>query len=347
MIKLVFKSIVLTITLTILTMFIIEYHNISVASPSVKSLAQMSLKQSCQYFAQETYKRGNGTKSSSGNGYQLVGYNGVTPTNLSGNFYTGSPTSDYNILYKSSAFKDYISKYRQYWRRLNILGYGLGLGGNINESEKVLADYYVQDMLTPLNIGIAYIDKDTVTKIFRWEYVLSLMNGQPDMLISDSTGSYVKYKGFRIYYDTIKVTNVDYTVYDLLNSADATKFKALTNMDVDGYISKSKIKGNDERRYVMVAKLDYTMKVGYEGITPIKRMMQWAFNTEAAKKNNATDIGIDMTYSRKSDSWDNSSFTGKTSLSGGRNEDAAVNNAKASNDDAYGLASDIIYYIIR
>ena len=329
-VKGIFKTLLAGICIPVIFMLLVEYYTVSVAAPKIRGLAQITLRNSCDYFAQETYK------TNGGNGYQLVGLNGVRPMSLNGVFYPGNADTTYTNLYKSSAsFKEYIDRYRHYWRRLNLLGYGLGLGGSVSDSEKKLAQYYVDDKLTPLNLGVAYLDKDTLTKIFRWEYTLAMTQGKNTMITNGSDGDYVLYQGFRIYYDTIRITSINYKVYDLLNTVDAQEFNELTNIDVASYVSKAQISSSDERRYVMVAKLDISMRIGYEGVTPLKRLMQWAFARDANKfSDNSSSL-----YGRD---------TNSLNAVNGRNEDTiTTTNNNFSSNGQYELQNELIYYIIR
>jgi hypothetical protein len=195
-------------------------------------------------------------------------------------------------------------------------------------------------------MGICYLDKTALEKIFRWELVLALMNGSNDMVVSNSVdGDYVVFKGFRVYYNTLHITDIKYTVYNLFDSADAEKFERLTNIDVDNYLSQSGIESDDERATVMIAEPEFSMRVGYEGLTPIKRIFAWVLNTS---RNSGEDAKL-VQYQRLDA--EGPEFEGETSLSryGGRNEDISVlsgDNFKSSNV-GYGVKNSIVYYIIR
>lgn len=357
-VKTIFKALIGTVTIMIISFFVIEYYNISVASPQLKTMTQVALRQSCQFFAQESYKSGDG----SGNAYQIVGKGGFADASLNGQFYLSTPEATYDKLYKNSnAFKLYMQDARNKlgsntWRNLNLLGYAMGMGysGSLKQGEDVLAKYYLEDMLTPLNIGVAYLDRETVTKIFRWELVNILRNGQQDMIVQENSSSpdtnYVLYKGFRVYYNTIKVTDIKYTIYNLLDTNEAKKFTELTNIDVDEYLSHANITGNDERRFVSVATLNYSMRVGYEGITPVQRAFQWAFNRENNASHASGDAMEDV-RGRQESSWEANAFTGETSLSavGARNADMVDTTTDNFNNlsGAYNLDNTIIYYIVR
>lgn len=359
-VKSIFKALVGTMTIMIISFFVIEYYNISVASPQIKSMTQVALTQSCQFFAQESYK-GNGERG--GNAYQIVGYNGFEDSTLNGRFYSTSADTAYNTMYTNSdEFKNYIRNVQMElgnntWRNLNLLGYAMGIpySGTLKTGEATLANYYLQDKLTPLNIGVAYLDKPTLTKIFRWELVNILMNGEREMVIPSNTGNsdlnYVLYKGFRVYYNTIRLDDITYKIYNLHNTSQAEEFEKLTNIDVANYLAKSNIGTNDERQYVMVATLNYNMRVGYEGITPIRRAFQWAFNAEMDSPSRSDDV-LSNVKGRDASNWENGAVGGETTLSavGARNEDMVTSGGGTNFNNvsgAYNIDNTIIYYIVR
>lgn len=327
-IKSIFKILIGVILFMTIGMFIVELYNITIASELLKSTAHTTLSKSCDYFAQESYKNG------SGNAYQLVGYDNSVDTSLNGQFYFGSTEQVYDRLYtNSSSFANYVNSFKDKFRKLKVLGKGLGITGDaLLDGEDTIASDYRQGLVTPLNIGIAYLDRDTVNKIFKWELVAVLSAGNPDMVITnpaDGSNPYVVYKGFRIYYNSIYVDNPSYRAYDLFNATDKKDFEKLTNIDTDRYILNARINENDERRYVVVASMKYKVRVGYEGITPIKRLFQWVVNT-----------GDDERF-------DTNRWQGETTLSraGARNEDFF--GSGLNYDSSVGVGNKIIYYIIR
>ena len=327
-IKSIFKILIGVILFMTIGMFIVELYNITIASELLKSTAHTTLSRSCDYFAQESYKNG------SGNAYQLVGYDNSVDTSLNGQFYFGSTEQVYDRLYANSgSFANYVNSFKDKFRKLKVLGKGLGITGDaLLDGEDTIASDYRQGLVTPLNIGIAYLDRDTVNKIFKWELVAVLSAGNPDMVITnpaDGSNPYVVYKGFRIYYNSIYVDNPSYRAYDLFNATDKKDFEKLTNIDTDRYILNARINENDERRYVVVASMKYKVRVGYEGITPIKRLFQWVVNT-----------GNDERF-------DTNRWQGETTLSraGARNEDFF--GSGLNYDSSVGVGNKIIYYIIR
>lgn len=327
-VKSIFKILIGFVFVMTVGMFIVEIYNLTIASELLKSTAHTTLSRSCDYFAQESYKNG------SGNAYQLVGYDNSVDTSLNGQFYFGSTEQVYDRLYTNSgSFANYVNSFKDKFRKLKVLGKGLGITGDaLLDGEDTIASDYRQGLVTPLNIGIAYLDRDTVNKIFKWELVAVLSAGNPDMVITnpaDGSNPYVVYKGFRIYYNSIYVDNPSYRAYDLFNATDKKDFEKLTNIDTDRYILNARINENDERRYVVVASMKYKVRVGYEGITPIKRLFQWVVNT-----------GDDERF-------DTNRWQGETTLSraGARNEDFF--GSGLNYDSSVGVGNKIIYYIIR
>lgn len=287
-IKTVFKVLIGTIAGMIISFALIEYYNISVTSPMIKAIAQTCLTNSCRYFSQESYKDGKGNAEQL-QGYAIIDNTGdeaikshITPPSLNGVFYVGNSRTVYNKLYTNSTdFSNFCNTYKGKWKALDQIAYGVGnsSGGGLDDAGRESGRYYVRDLVTPLNMGITYLDKATVEKIFRWQLAAVLMNGLPDNL----QDGYVKYKGFRIYYDDIKITNIKYRAYDMLNKQDQKDFEKLTNIDASAYVSGygkggASVGASDERRYVCIATLDYSINVGYEGITPIKKFMEYMWN---------------------------------------------------------------------
>lgn len=356
MVKSVFKWLGLSIIIPIFAMLLVEMANIAMNAPKFKSLAQLTLQQSCQYFAQETYK--TDTSGFVGNAHQLVGAGGQRDGALDGNFYHATSSQQaYDKLYRSSPefSRFYTAVARNKWKRLDLLAYEFGFSGAPQPvpSDASMAKYYSDAMLTPLNIGVAYLDRETVKDIFRWEFVAALTNDRQEMIQvvgNNSADNYALFSGMRIYYNTIKVTGIDYKVYDLRNQFDKKRFKELTNMDADTLAAG--MSGNDERNYVIVATLNYSMRVGYEGLTPIKRIFKWAMNVYYNNDRSTEDTSQYVSVGRRGSSWDDS-FEDRdkdTTLSkaGARNEDASENRGDNFNnigDKTY--SSRVVYYIIR
>lgn len=287
-IKTVFKVLIGTVAGMIISFALIEYYNISVTSPMIKAIAQTCLTNSCRYFSQESYKDGKGNAEQL-EGYAIIDDTGdkavqshIAPPSLNGVFYVGNSRTVYNKLYTNSIdFNNFCNTYKGKWKSLDQIAYGVGSssGGGLDDAGRETGRYYVRDLVTPLNMGITYLDRETVEKIFRWELTAVLMNGLPDNL----QDGYVKYKGFRIYYDDIKVTDIKYRVYDMLDKKDQKEFEQITNIDASNYVNGygkdgAKVTESDERRYICIATLDYSINVGYEGITPIKKFMEYMWN---------------------------------------------------------------------
>ena len=159
-IKSIFKILIGFTFFVTVGMFLIEVYNLLIASELLKSTAHTTLERSCDYFAQESYKNG------SGNAYQLKGYGGSSDTSLNGQFYYGSDSQVYDKLYTNSdEFKNYVNTFKDKYRKLKVLGKGLGLThdilllNNYEETRKQLSD--------AINVSVSPLSKDEWLSLFK------------------------------------------------------------------------------------------------------------------------------------------------------------------------------------
>lgn len=182
-----------------------------------------------------------------------------------------------------------------------------GLDRDSAESE---GDRYVEDYMTALNLGVTYLDKTSITNICRYELAASMSNGIPENIVMNTNTEndnrtepvydkagvmadkpYVKFNGFWIYWDTFNVTDIAYERYDLgyaengsyIESTDGNclngdAFQEITGINVRDYVTKNQITSDDERRYVMVARLSYTCEVRYEGTTVLSNIIRYSLD---------------------------------------------------------------------
>lgn len=277
----IFKILIGTIVAMGVTFVFIEMLNVESTSARFRNTCVTALNMSCNYFGQETYKRSDfGTVDVE----DIVGNTGDVA--VSGRFYNGSNAdSVYNDLYGSSyEFKMWANKFKEYYSNIAMLSWGLNrtsinpdIVGRIGidvGTAKTNGEHYVSSKMTPLNLGVPYLDKGSIEKIFKWELVKILSNGKADNIVLDD-GRYVKYNGFNIYFDTLAVRDITYTVYDIKDRTQRREFENLTSIDT----SKLGISDNDERRYITIASLSYSVDVTYTGVTPIRQFMQFIWQT--------------------------------------------------------------------
>lgn len=327
-VKGIFKILVGTIVFMIVGLLLVEYLNITSASTFMKGLLTNTIKTSCDYFAAETYK-GN-TGKDGGTNYTLGNmpdiYDIANQHAVSGRFFEhsdgdASPGGVWKKLYKESDdFKNWysgsfdkglycnVSPVANTWRNLDMVYYGItGLNkAHLTGSEKRMGESYAENYMTPLNMGIPYMDKDTLTRIIKYNMVKNFSENQSVNIFSSAsarqvladrgmttkrisystTGSgysivdipaFVQYKGFRVYYDSFKIKDIKYLEFDISTTQGATALEHYTNMNAD-YLYNGLTDDLDERRNICVADIEYTIDVDYVGITPIARAMNFIHN---------------------------------------------------------------------
>ena len=296
-VKTIFYTIIGTMVIIVVGSLTLEWFNVSTTSLQLGSIAKMSARQACVFFGQETYKRDDFTG---------VNLNDIRDRNgeliISGNFYPGnSPEVIYNNLYgptseflKSSG--PVKTQFKGNWESLDLL---------INRNDEWgIGEFYVESMMTPLNMGIPYLDHDVVDKIFRWNFTTILNNGQIadsggfQNLVADEDGHYVLYKGFRVYVTEAKITDIEYRILDLSTSQGKTDFKKFTNMDASTITGETS-GASDERNKVCLAGIKYSVPMKYVGITPIKQVAEWGWSNSVA---GADGIDTGASYNQWNDS---------------------------------------------
>ena len=278
-VKGIFKTLVGTVVVMVLISLIGEYINIATNSALMKGIMMRSINKACDYFAQETYKEG-AMGDVVGNMPDLRGRGGTIAG--IGNFFIGtSADAVYDSLYRnSSEFNRFMANNPGEWRNLDMLYYGLYnsslAGGNIlTDDQKELGKTYAEYQWTPLNLGIAYLDPDVLERVMRYNIVQTLSNGNPNNIYNDVAGSpYVLYNGFKIYYMDIQVIDIEYVVYHTDNADEKQAFEDLTNIDIDS------LGLTGDSKNICVAFIKYAMPLSYQGVTPLKRVMEYVWNNE-------------------------------------------------------------------
>lgn len=278
----VFKVLLTVFVVIAASTVFIEITNVQLNAAMVNQLTAKAIDQSCVLFGQETYKRADAQDI---NEADLRSADNPSIM-VSGNFYgSGDPKTIYNNLYiNNSAYKVWLREQSGYWKTLDTMYGALTHRTNLGYG-KVIGDVYVEQLMTPLNMGITYLDLDTVEKIAQWNLTMMLLNGVKDSsgnyvnLHRDGDGIYVSYKGFKVYTTSLRIENIEYEVLDLTNSSDAARFKDLTNMDAATLMGATD-GSSDERKYFCLAGVEYSIPVHYEGITRIKNVAEFFWNKE-------------------------------------------------------------------
>lgn len=307
-VKSIFKTLVGTMLLIVFSSLFVEYINITATTTFMNGMMSRSVEKSCDYFAQETYKNDGAT----GDVSTIMDSKGTPFCN--GAFYTGNKEQVYNSLYGSgSAFKSWLSSTygdlrrsagvgdKPLWTNLDILARGLGYntGCSLSGGDVALGKSYVENMMSPLNLGIPYLDKDTVTKIAQWNLTYNLSEGFNSRLHmnenDDASGNgaalrpYVVYHGFRVFTKDLKIDSIDYEVYDIRTKAGRDNFEEKTNMEAaklyggENEHDITTIANLDERAYIGVATISYTVPMQYVGVTPMRSIINFVQNKTAVK----------------------------------------------------------------
>ena len=288
-VKTIFKTLIGTIVVIVVTAMIVEYVNISTTASQLKGTMMRSISKACDYISQETYKTG-ASGNIVGNMPDLTGRGGTIAG--SGRFYMSNNADDvYNDLYRSSDFTRFMLEHAGTWKNLDMLFYGIyegpvAGGYNLTAEDKENGKKYSESHMTALNIGIPYLDKGVLERIATYNIILSLSGGNPNNIYNDvSVSNYVYYRGFKVYYETIKVSGIDYTVYDITKSSDRKALKELTNIDA------SKLNLERDSTKVCIANISYSMKLSYEGVSPLKNIMKYVWDLQVDGLN-GTDTPI-------------------------------------------------------
>lgn len=310
-VKGIFKVLLGTIVGMVVISLVIEMINISTVSLQLNQMAKISCKQSAVLFSQETYKKRDDGAVAGGtvNLNDVKAFDGSTY--VEGNFYGVGLTAEeiYRKIYTSNDFKDWVESpaaTKGHWKSIDLINQALNRPDSLTDSlptdinapnydlevekytDSMLAKSYKNVMMTPLNMGVPYMDHDVLNKIFRWNLAQIASDCKSDVIRQDESGNYcVFYKGFRVYADQARITNMTYRVYDIEDTKDLQDFKALTHIDPDklGYDDSlieylGGYENDDERKRICVVGLEFSVPIGYEGITPIKSIFNYVWNNE-------------------------------------------------------------------
>jgi len=355
-VKTIFFSLLSFIVATVVICLFTEYNNLSLSSANLKSIITRTVRKSCDYYAQETYKDGSRTTSllTSGNAIDLLDENGDLA--VSGSFFIGNDEETiYNSLYKdSNDFKSFIKSsvdcyngtaatYKVSkniagtWKNLDMISYALGLNiaSGLSSRDKAFGEYLVEDHVTPLNTGVVYLDKDSIDRISAWNIVSNLSEGRSNNIyVKNGTyNSYVMYKGFRVYYETFHIKNITYRVYDINTTGGREALRQIVSLDASNLYYGG---DSDERKYVCVAQIEYDINMDYIGITPFRRVIEYLFTHQVKGLTNHDEGGVNP--------YDTDTIDRENPLT---NTNTTVRDANGDIQWSLPVSGEIYYYIIR
>lgn len=306
-VKTIFKTLIGTVVVIVVGFLLIEMFNLSIQQFMLRQVQDLGAVQQAQLFCQETYKQqtekdSTNAKSTVFPQLHLKKNQGGQDFVISGKFYPNDASdtveSYYNALYAGNA---------------NYQGFLAGANCNVAPSgvyPALISAAYDGNYVTPANFGIPYLDPEFMQKAFTWN--LAMLFGSPDKNTQTIQGSgvatsqytvtnagtaggksYIDYSGYRIYVGNntqTKITGISYHIYNILDGGEAEAFKTATNIDpnnlttlhagADGYSDEMQLitQTGGMQIYLQnltVVKIDYTVEVGYEGITPLQNMISY------------------------------------------------------------------------
>lgn len=376
----------------------IELINVQMTGLQVNQISRMAAEKSAELYSQETYKSRDGATATvrmpnlvareidtgvnvdsfylTGAFYQIPGQGLDYLYDASGAIASPARQTElYNSLYDpSGAFGAWVNSAnmglindggstpvspRQTWvniQRLNTFGTG-SIDGQ-------LGSLYRDTMMTPLNLGIPYMDLPTVNRMFQWHLAQLFSNCNPTAIQRDDPSTddwYVTFKGFRIWARQAQITQLTYRAYDISTTNGRASLTRETNIldgnainFVDlGFGSLATSRGGDaemldslsgdERQRICVVGIQYVVPISYEGITPLRAIIAFFWDYSV---NNV-------------DGYDTVGGSGGTPPAGGglgtwdddlRNGGFSDMNANAAGSNGANLLpipGDLVYYLIK
>lgn len=270
-VQFIFKTLIGTIALIVISALLIEIFNLQIVSLRLASLSKLAASQSAELFAQESYKNEGDRRSKnldsiwSSSGVSDSGIPYASNLYIDGNLYGSSNAETiWANIYDTDTYAQFSADLGHNWYSLGIFDLALETRGGASASlpgwgevdsaameaynKAMMANTYYQNLYTPLNIGIPYLGEyhsdgfsssensnSVLDKAFRWNLAQLLSNCDPANIHQDASGEmYVSFSGFRCYVTEAEITKVTYEVFDISNDSDANRFEQLTGIDVDG-----------------------------------------------------------------------------------------------------------------
>ena len=367
-VKGIFKALIGTILLIVTSFMAIELINVTISALELTQISKIAARQAAVLFSQETYKGRGGAGTVAWP--DVVGYDGGKY--ISGKFYGNYTGAEeiYKSIYTSSKFTNWLDdspsnhsvKMNDYWRNVRLIN--RALNGSLNltmptnlEDTSGLQDYtdsliaksYVDVMMTPLNMGVPYLDIDIVQNIFRWNLAQMTSDCNSSLIRKDPYSTeaslrneyFVYYNGFRVFAQNAEITELDYQVYKLKDASDNTKFQEITHIDPNqlGFEYNMDYLGidDDERQNICIVGINYKIPMSYEGITPLRRLAEfvWNYDVKGFAKNGDPD---DPGFTEGTHSWSDAT------------SDLVSGGFEGNNNKAAGILpvpGKLIYYVVR
>lgn len=185
-----------------------------------------------------------------------------------------------------------------------------------NYYEAQMTYTYWSEMYTPANVGIPYMDKATVNRMYRYNLAKILASGDSDNLHKDANGVYVRYKGFKCYLlqsgttdnsigtvhdHTAAMSQFQYTVYDTQVNNDMKTLQNYTGLGAtaigSGTALATAAAGKNftlsghtfkDNQLITTVGLQYSVPMTYEGVTPLAKIYNYVAKNRVLGYNNST-----------------------------------------------------------
>ena len=285
----------LCIGLSLFTLLVI-YENTSNDVIELSEQIYDSMISACELISIESYRE----TEMAGITYNLLDKNGAVA--ISGSLYNGSEDASYRMLYAYGGTHNHYAKEWVDWFKSKMEANGESIEDNAGFQifshvvNGTAEEGMINQHITPNNLGYTYLDKELLEHAFKWTLANNLTADASDTVKGRAynkrerlLNNYIRWRGFRIYYDTIDI-DIDYDnedrvrLFDLTNTADAQEFYDRTGIEargiegqgVGGYLNDNSA-GTDLRKYVVMYTVKFKVDIGYEGLLPFKQIMDTFF----------------------------------------------------------------------
>lgn len=228
----------------------------------------------CNYFSQESYKSLSGNYY--GNVSNIMGSDGSLAA--SGRFYEGSNAKEIydNMFVDNVGFERFKRltdgsgrHFYEIWGSLAKVNRQINPGNRDTDFQVSTGVFDPKNLVTPANIGVAYLDRQAVTKMIKWNIAALVSQGSDENIKYNDLGDVViNINGYEVDIDSLRV-NITYEAV----TVDSQKFEDITHLSKT--VMMQSANGDSERETICVAKVTYSINVRYVGITPIKNIVEY------------------------------------------------------------------------
>ena len=318
-IKSIFKILILVAIIPVIACAGIEWFNVYSNSYKLKPLINISIDQAAKMFSEESFclggnledlfptLRGKDTPETPEARLTCIDklFGGYTaPTDIYDYLMNDSPTS-----IKDFAFNTHGDIVDENGTRVYNADAPAGIFQNLGlivDETSPIGEVYRENLATPMNLGIPYLNDGTIKVMASWNMaqLLNTDGKSADLSVSshmkttlqnmiyddgvdddDDDGidaadvgasCFMRWNGYRVYMTDLQV-KVTYELLNMSTSEGGERFEELTHVSRKVFDSSHLMSGANEK-YAVVAKIHYSVPIAYEGVTPWRKYYQWIFN---------------------------------------------------------------------